>query len=333
MEASPHAWAWRPLPGGLSPERAAGARKESEGGRVSAQFMLPRALLSPPSKTCAGPRKGVSGDRSVSGTRTQRGSRGTVEGACVPHTCVTRVSRTRVPLVSHARTCPTHVSHTCPAQVCPTHVSHAHTCPAHVPHTHPAMCAPRTRVSHSAPHTRVPRTHVSRTHVSHMCPTHTCPTHARVSHTCVAHMSHAHVAGQLSHRAREIFSKFLCSKATTPVNIDSQAQLADDILSAPHPDMFKEQQLQVTVHLAFPQGVLAWAGGPGGRGSCGGRSRLTHWAWVSGPGRRAEGPVGPWDASRPLHGPPQTAHPVTCAHAFAGTHRLAVGTQVYLEFF
>lgn len=146
-------------------------------------------------------------------------------------------------------------------------------------------------------------------------------------------MSHAHVAGQLSHRAREIFSKFLCSKATTPVNIDSQAQLADDILSAPHPDMFKEQQLQVTVHLAFPQGVLARAGGPGGRGSCGGRSRLTHRAWVSGPGRRAEGPVGPWDASRPLHGPPQTAHPVTCAHAFAGTHRLAVGTQVYLEFF
>ena len=52
---------------------------------------------------------------------------------------------------------------------------------------------------------------------------------------------------QLSYRAREIFSKFLGSKATTPVNIDSQAQLADDILSAPHPDMFKEQQLQVTV--------------------------------------------------------------------------------------
>uniref|UniRef100_A0A2I3LN76 Regulator of G protein signaling 12 n=1 Tax=Papio anubis TaxID=9555 RepID=A0A2I3LN76_PAPAN len=50
---------------------------------------------------------------------------------------------------------------------------------------------------------------------------------------------------QLSYRAREIFSKFLCSKATTPVNIDSQAQLADDVLRAPHPDMFKEQQLQI----------------------------------------------------------------------------------------
>lgn len=242
------------------------------------------------------------------------------------------VSRTHV---SHV--CPAHVSHSCPTHARAPHTCHTRvlhkcvplTCPMHtrVPHmcpTRPAMCAPRTRVSHTCPAHTCP---------THACVPHTCPTHAHVPHTCVAHMSHAHVAGQLSHRAREIFSKFLCSKATTPVNIDSQAQLADDILSAPHPDMFKEQQLQVTVHLAFPQGVLARAGGPGGRGSCGGRSRLTHRAWVSGPGRRAEGPVGPWDASRPLHGPPQTAHPVTCAHAFAGTHRLAVGTQVYLEFF
>ncbi|XP_066242930.1 regulator of G-protein signaling 12 isoform X1 [Saccopteryx leptura] len=61
------------------------------------------------------------------------------------------------------------------------------------------------------------------------------------------HFNHvpAHDKKELSCRAREIFSKFLCSKATTPVNIDSQAQLADDILSAPHPDMFKEQQLQI----------------------------------------------------------------------------------------
>uniref|UniRef100_A0A3Q1MTC8 Regulator of G protein signaling 12 n=1 Tax=Bos taurus TaxID=9913 RepID=A0A3Q1MTC8_BOVIN len=55
----------------------------------------------------------------------------------------------------------------------------------------------------------------------------------------------AHDKKELSYRAREIFSKFLSSKATTPVNIDSQAQLADDILNAPHPDMFKEQQLQI----------------------------------------------------------------------------------------
>ncbi|XP_005735894.1 regulator of G-protein signaling 12b isoform X3 [Pundamilia nyererei] len=50
---------------------------------------------------------------------------------------------------------------------------------------------------------------------------------------------------QLSQRAREIYNTFLSSKATTPVNIDSQAQLADDILNAPKPDMFKEQQLQI----------------------------------------------------------------------------------------
>ncbi|RXM28278.1 Regulator of G-protein signaling 12 [Acipenser ruthenus] len=50
---------------------------------------------------------------------------------------------------------------------------------------------------------------------------------------------------QLSQRAREIYNSFLSSKATTPVNIDSQAQLADDILNAPRPDMFKVQQLQI----------------------------------------------------------------------------------------
>uniref|UniRef100_A0ACB8E6H4 Regulator of G-protein signaling 12 n=1 Tax=Sphaerodactylus townsendi TaxID=933632 RepID=A0ACB8E6H4_9SAUR len=55
----------------------------------------------------------------------------------------------------------------------------------------------------------------------------------------------AHDKKELSFRAREIFNKFLCSKATTPVNIDSQAQLADDVLNAPHPDMFKDQQLQI----------------------------------------------------------------------------------------
>uniref|UniRef100_A0A3P8XW82 Regulator of G protein signaling 12b n=1 Tax=Esox lucius TaxID=8010 RepID=A0A3P8XW82_ESOLU len=50
---------------------------------------------------------------------------------------------------------------------------------------------------------------------------------------------------QLTQRAREIYSSYLSAKATTPVNIDSQAQLADDILNAPRPDMFKEQQLQI----------------------------------------------------------------------------------------
>ncbi|XP_054855206.1 regulator of G-protein signaling 12 isoform X2 [Eublepharis macularius] len=55
----------------------------------------------------------------------------------------------------------------------------------------------------------------------------------------------SHDKKELSFRAREIFNKFLCSKATTPVNIDSQAQLADDVLNAPHPEMFKDQQLQI----------------------------------------------------------------------------------------
>ena len=70
---------------------------------------------------------------------------------------------------------------------------------------------------------------------------------------CAAHT----LPHQLSYRAREIFSKFLSSKATTPVNIDSQAQLADDILNAPHPDMFKEQQLQVMALAGVQGGVLA----------------------------------------------------------------------------
>ncbi|XP_059210857.1 regulator of G-protein signaling 12 isoform X4 [Centropristis striata] len=50
---------------------------------------------------------------------------------------------------------------------------------------------------------------------------------------------------QLSQRAGEIYNNFLSSKATMPVNIDSQAQLADDVLTSPRPDMFKTQQLQI----------------------------------------------------------------------------------------
>ncbi|XP_026873042.2 regulator of G-protein signaling 12 isoform X1 [Electrophorus electricus] len=54
-----------------------------------------------------------------------------------------------------------------------------------------------------------------------------------------------HDKKQLSQKAREIYNNFLSSKATTPVNIDSQAQLADDVLTAPRPDMFKQPQLQI----------------------------------------------------------------------------------------
>ncbi|KAM9426609.1 regulator of G-protein signaling 12-like [Pholidichthys leucotaenia] len=50
---------------------------------------------------------------------------------------------------------------------------------------------------------------------------------------------------QLSQRAGEIYNSFLSSNANMPVNIDSQAQLADDVLTSPRPDMFKTQQLQI----------------------------------------------------------------------------------------
>ena len=58
----------------------------------------------------------------------------------------------------------------------------------------------------------------------------------------------------MSQRAGEIYDSFLSSKATTPVNIDSQAQLADDVLTSPRPDMFKTQQLQVRTAKARRRG-------------------------------------------------------------------------------
>ncbi|KAK7176899.1 hypothetical protein R3I93_000978 [Phoxinus phoxinus] len=54
-----------------------------------------------------------------------------------------------------------------------------------------------------------------------------------------------HEKNQLSQKAKEIYNRFLSSKATMPVNIDSQAQLADDVLTAPQPNMFKQPQLQI----------------------------------------------------------------------------------------
>ncbi|XP_055052325.2 regulator of G-protein signaling 12 isoform X1 [Misgurnus anguillicaudatus] len=54
-----------------------------------------------------------------------------------------------------------------------------------------------------------------------------------------------HDKKQLSHKAKEIYNRFLSSKASMPVNIDSQAQLADDVLTAPQPHMFKQPQLQI----------------------------------------------------------------------------------------
>uniref|UniRef100_A0A671LXB3 Regulator of G-protein signaling 12-like n=1 Tax=Sinocyclocheilus anshuiensis TaxID=1608454 RepID=A0A671LXB3_9TELE len=54
-----------------------------------------------------------------------------------------------------------------------------------------------------------------------------------------------HDKKQLSQKAKEIYNRFLSSKATMPVNIDSQAQLADDVLTAPQPNIFKQPQLQI----------------------------------------------------------------------------------------
>lgn len=185
MEASPHAWAWAPSREASRQSAPQEPRKESEGGRVSAQFMLPRALLSAQARRVPAPEKAspVTGacqalGHSEAAEALWRApvSRTHVSHVCptharAPHTCHTRVLHKCVPL-----TCPMHtrVPHMCPTRpamcaprthvshVPRTHVSHAHACPAH-------MC--RTRV----PCTRVPRTHMSHAHVSHTCPTHTWP--------------------------------------------------------------------------------------------------------------------------------------------------------------
>lgn len=71
-------------------------------------------------------------------------------------------------------------------------------------------------------------------------------THSTTIPTVVLDIVHSsNLCPQLSQRAGEIYNSFLSSKATMPVNIDSQAQLADDVLTSPQPNMFKTQQLQV----------------------------------------------------------------------------------------
>lgn len=57
---------------------------------------------------------------------------------------------------------------------------------------------------------------------------------------------------QLAQEARNIYQEFLSSQALSPVNIDRQAWLGEEVLAEPRPDMFRAQQLQV--------------GGPRGRG-------------------------------------------------------------------
>ncbi|XP_040611967.1 regulator of G-protein signaling 14 isoform X1 [Mesocricetus auratus] len=50
---------------------------------------------------------------------------------------------------------------------------------------------------------------------------------------------------QLSQEAHNIYHEFLSSQALSPVNIDRQAWLSEDVLAQPRPDMFRAQQLQI----------------------------------------------------------------------------------------
>ncbi|XP_067899346.1 regulator of G-protein signaling 14-like isoform X2 [Heterodontus francisci] len=50
---------------------------------------------------------------------------------------------------------------------------------------------------------------------------------------------------QLSKIAAEIYDTYLSSNSLSPINIDRQAQLEEDVLNDPKSDMFKAQQLQI----------------------------------------------------------------------------------------
>uniref|UniRef100_A0A8D2CNQ7 Regulator of G-protein signaling 14 n=1 Tax=Sciurus vulgaris TaxID=55149 RepID=A0A8D2CNQ7_SCIVU len=50
---------------------------------------------------------------------------------------------------------------------------------------------------------------------------------------------------QLAQEARNIYQEFLSSQALSPVNIDRQAWLGEEVLAQPRPDMFRAQQLQI----------------------------------------------------------------------------------------
>ncbi|NWI15851.1 RGS14 protein, partial [Crypturellus soui] len=50
---------------------------------------------------------------------------------------------------------------------------------------------------------------------------------------------------QLAQEARRIYDEFLSSHSVSPVNIDKQAWIGEDVLATPSPDMFRIQQLQI----------------------------------------------------------------------------------------
>lgn len=68
---------------------------------------------------------------------------------------------------------------------------------------------------------------------------------------------HLSLLQQLAQEARHIYREFLSSQALSPVNIDRQAWLGEEVLAEPRPDMFREQQLQVSV----PRGLGLGLGG------------------------------------------------------------------------
>ncbi|KAK2118517.1 Regulator of G-protein signaling 14 [Saguinus oedipus] len=51
---------------------------------------------------------------------------------------------------------------------------------------------------------------------------------------------------ETAQEARNIYQEFLSSQALSPVNIDRQAWLGEEVLAEPRPDMFRAQQLQVS---------------------------------------------------------------------------------------
>ncbi|XP_032650648.1 regulator of G-protein signaling 14 isoform X4 [Chelonoidis abingdonii] len=73
---------------------------------------------------------------------------------------------------------------------------------------------------------------------------------------------------QLAQEARRIYEEFLSSHAVSPVNIDRQAWIGEEMLATPTPDMFRVQQLQkakLKLGKSLPLGVEV-------AGSCAGRS-------------------------------------------------------------
>uniref|UniRef100_A0A9L0SNK7 Regulator of G-protein signaling 14 n=2 Tax=Equus caballus TaxID=9796 RepID=A0A9L0SNK7_HORSE len=73
---------------------------------------------------------------------------------------------------------------------------------------------------------------------------------------------------QLAQEARNIYQEFLSSQALSPVNIDRQAWLGEEVLAEPRPDMFREQQLQASRpgDAGWVEGAWPWKGARWRRG-------------------------------------------------------------------